>query len=42
MIYRMSVVEQLTEYNDNIMTDLEELLRKMNNKRQIYQIKRNH
>ncbi len=28
MIYRMSVVEQLTEYNDNIMTDLEELIEK--------------
>lgn len=28
MIYRMSVVEQLTEYNDKIMTELEELIKK--------------
>lgn len=28
MIYRMSVVEQLTEYNENIMKELEELIEK--------------
>lgn len=28
MIYRMSVVEQLTEYNDNIMKELEDLIEK--------------
>lgn len=28
MIYRMSVVEQLTEYNDNLMKQLEELIAK--------------
>lgn len=28
MIYRLSVVEQLTEYNNKIMKDLEELIRK--------------
>ena len=28
MIYRMSVAEQLTEYNDNIMKELEELIKK--------------
>lgn len=32
MIYRMSVVEQLTEYNDKIMKELEELIEK--NKKQ--------
>ena len=28
MIYRMSIVEQLTEYNDKIMKELEELIKK--------------
>ena len=28
MIYRLSVVEQLTEYNDKVMKELEELIRK--------------
>jgi len=28
MIYRMSVVEQLTEYNDKVMKELEELIKK--------------
>ncbi len=28
MIYRLSVVEQLTEYNDNLIKDLEELIEK--------------
>lgn len=28
MIYRLSIVEQLTEYNDKIMKELEELIRK--------------
>jgi murein DD-endopeptidase MepM/ murein hydrolase activator NlpD len=28
MIYRMSIVEQLTEYNDNLMKELEELIQK--------------
>ena len=32
MIYRMSIVEQLTEYNDNLMKELEELIEK--NKKQ--------
>ena len=32
MIYRMSVVEQLTEYNDKVMKELEELIAK--NKKQ--------
>ena len=31
MIYRMSVVEQLTEYNDKIMKELEELIEKNKN-----------
>ena len=31
MIYRMSVVEQLTEYNDKIMKELEELIKKNEN-----------
>lgn len=34
MIYRMSVVEQLTEYNDTIMKELEELIRQNNKKQQ--------
>lgn len=37
MIYRMSVVEQLTEYNDNIMKELEELIEK--NKKQQTELK---
>lgn len=32
MIYRMSVVEQLTEYNNKIMKELEELIEKNKNK----------
>ena len=31
MIYRMSVVEQLTEYNDKVMKELEALIKENNN-----------
>ena len=34
MIYRMSVVEQLTEYNDNLMKELNQLIKK-NEKQQV-------
>lgn len=34
MIYRMSVVEQLTEYNDTIMKELEALIKENNKKQQ--------
>lgn len=34
MIYRMSVVEQLTEYNEKIMDDLEKLIKENNKKKQ--------
>lgn len=37
MIYRMSIVEQLTDYNDRIMKELEELIEK--NKKQQVQLK---
>lgn len=33
MIYRMSVVEQLTEYNDQVMKELKELIRQNNEKK---------
>ncbi len=39
MIYRMSVVEQLTEYNDNLMRELEELIEKNKAKQQELQKK---
>ena len=34
MIYRLSIVEQLTEYNDNLMKELEELIKKNQAKQQ--------
>ena len=34
MIYRMSVVEQLTEYNDKVMKELEELIKNNKKKQQ--------
>lgn len=34
MIYRLSVIEQLTEYNDNLMKELEKLIEKNENKQE--------
>lgn len=34
MIYRISIVEQLTEYNDNVMKELDELIKKNQEKQQ--------
>lgn len=34
MIYRMSIIEQLTEYNDKIMKELKELIEKNNRKKE--------
>lgn len=42
MIYRMSIVEQLTEYNDKIMKELKQLIAENNKKKtQLSSKKRN-
>ena len=40
MIYRMSIVEQLTEYNDKIMKELKQLIAENNKKKLNFPVKK--